>query len=86
LAALEQTDKAVALPNFSPTNDMALIVGSEIAGIEQSILNAAEIHLSIPMLGKKESFNVAVAAAVALYYLRWYNRKLNDRQNKNALI
>jgi tRNA G18 (ribose-2'-O)-methylase SpoU len=28
-------------------------------------------------LRAKESFNVAVATAVALYHLRWYNQKPN---------
>ena len=74
IAALEQTDQAVSLAKFKPTRDIALIVGSEIGGIKPKLLKEADIHLAIPMLGDKDSFNVAAAAAIALYHLRWYNR------------
>ena len=73
IAALEQTEKSVDLLKYKPVGDVALIVGSEIGGIKPKALKAADIHLAIPMLGRKESFNVAVATAVALYHLRWYN-------------
>ncbi|HLG91015.1 MAG TPA: TrmH family RNA methyltransferase [Candidatus Saccharimonadales bacterium] len=74
LVALEQTDQALRLPEFKAKGDIALIVGSEIGGISPDLLKAIDTHLVIPMLGGKESFNVSVASAVALYHLRW--RKL----------
>ncbi|MEX0881268.1 MAG: TrmH family RNA methyltransferase [Candidatus Saccharimonadales bacterium] len=72
LAALEQTGRALRLPEFKTKDDIALIVGSEIGGIKPDLLKAVDIHLAIPMLGGKESFNVSIASAVALYHLRWY--------------
>jgi 23S rRNA (guanosine2251-2'-O)-methyltransferase len=45
-----------------------------IAALEQTdvaSLKLAGIHLAIPMLGRKESFNVSAAAAMALYHLRY---------------
>lgn len=71
VVALEQTSKALAITDFETAGDVALIVGSEIGGIDQDLLNAADIQVVIPMLGEKESFNVAVAASVALYHLRY---------------
>lgn len=79
IAALEQTAAAVELPKFKTSKDTVLIVGSEVGGLEPEVLNIASVHLTIPMLGFKESFNVSVAAAVALYHLRWYNQKSNGR-------
>ena len=70
LAALEQTPSAVDLADFKPPLKIALIVGNEISGLEPELLGNIKTHLQIPMLGSKESFNVAVAAAIALYYLR----------------
>ncbi|MBI2009131.1 TrmH family RNA methyltransferase [Candidatus Saccharibacteria bacterium] len=69
IAALEQTEKATALNCYKPVKNAALIVGSEIGGLQKRILDRADRHLEIPMQGKKESFNVAVAAAIALYHL-----------------
>jgi tRNA G18 (ribose-2'-O)-methylase SpoU len=71
IAALEQTDRAVNLNGFIPPQKTALIVGNEIQGVDKSILDLAQVHLAIPMLGGKESFNVSVAGAMALYQLRY---------------
>lgn len=70
IIALEQHAQAVDLGAFKPRKDIALLVGSEIGGIDKKILSEADKILQIPMKGKKESFNVAVAAAIALYQLK----------------
>ena len=74
IVALEQTKQAINLSEFGTAKNLALIVGSEIGGLEPVVLEKADTQIEIPMLGNKESFNVAVAAAIALYHLRWYNR------------
>lgn len=71
IAALEQTKSASPLPSFLAGEKIALIVGREVEGIESEVLAAADIHLQIPMLGKKESLNVASTAAIALYQIRY---------------
>lgn len=71
ISALEQTDTAVSLHEFMPPPKIVLIVGNEIHGVDKSTLGAAGVHISIPMLGSKESFNVSVAGAIALYHLRY---------------
>jgi tRNA G18 (ribose-2'-O)-methylase SpoU len=71
IAALEQTASALDLNEFKPPPKIVLIVGNEIRGIDKDILDLAEVHLAIPMLGSKESFNVSVAGAMALYRLRY---------------
>jgi 23S rRNA (guanosine2251-2'-O)-methyltransferase len=68
IAALEQTPHAVPLTEFKPPDKLAMIVGREVEGIEPEILQAAGLAVVIPMSGKKESYNVAIAAAIALYH------------------
>jgi tRNA G18 (ribose-2'-O)-methylase SpoU len=72
LAALEQSASAVALPSFRPDSDIALLLGREVEGIEPALLEQTDIVLEIPMAGKKESFNVVQAAAMALYQCRFF--------------
>ena len=72
VAALEQTKKALPLPGFVPEGSISLIVGREVEGLEDEVLEHADIHLQIPMLGRKESLNVAAAAAAAMYQLRFF--------------
>ncbi len=72
LAALEQAAGATALPDFKPPTKLALIVGREVEGLEPEILALCDLALEIPMLGKKESFNVVQAAAMALFHCRYH--------------
>ena len=46
-----------------------LILGEEVNGIENSLYDIIDLFVEIPMRGQKESFNVSVAAGIALYGL-----------------
>ncbi len=70
LLALEQTSKALPLSRSEPAASVALVVGNEISGLEPSVLRKIKRHVQIPMSGRKESFNVAIAAALAIYHLK----------------
>ncbi len=48
----------------------ALIVGSEATGVAAELLDLCDLRLRIPMLGKVESLNAAVAAGILLYEFR----------------
>lgn len=73
LLALEQTSESIDMRKFKskdlPYKKLALVVGNELLGVEESFLNKAEAVLEIPQFGKKESLNVASATAIALYAL-----------------
>jgi 23S rRNA (guanosine2251-2'-O)-methyltransferase len=69
IAALEQAPGSIALPEYKAPDKLALIVGREVEGIEPEVLELCDIVLEIAMRGKKESFNVAQATAMALYHL-----------------
>lgn len=69
--ALEQTAGATSLVEFTAPAKLAMIVGREVEGLEPAILGLCDGAIEIPMLGKKESFNVVQAAAMALYHCRY---------------
>lgn len=71
IAALEQTPDSATLPDFEPPDKLAIIVGREVEGLETEVLEACDLALEIPMFGRKESFNVVQAAAMALYHCRF---------------
>ncbi|MEH7439829.1 RNA methyltransferase [Neobacillus drentensis] len=48
----------------------ALIVGNEGSGVGKDLLSTTTKNLFIPIYGKSESLNVAVATGVLLYYLK----------------
>lgn len=65
IAATEKSDKIYTSANFNVP--AAIILGSEENGISQSILNLSGTKLKIPVLGKIESLNVSVSAALMIY-------------------
>lgn len=71
IVALEQTPSSISLSKFEVPEKCALIVGREREGIETEVLALADKAVEIPMLGRKESFNVVQAAAMALYHCRF---------------
>ncbi|MFA6322272.1 MAG: RNA methyltransferase [Candidatus Buchananbacteria bacterium] len=77
IIVLETEKVSTSLPKFKPTFPMALVVGNEIEGVSPAILKLADEVVKIPMIGKKESLNVAVAASIALYHFRYPGRKLS---------
>lgn len=71
VVALEQSPEAITLHDFQPPKELALVLGNEVTGIEPSDLALVDNCLEIPMLGHKESHNVAAAGAMALHWLRF---------------
>ena len=49
------------------SDKVVLILGEEVHGINYSLYDIIDLFLEIPMKGKKESFNVSVAAGIAMY-------------------
>ena len=75
--ALEQSKRSVpyyAVSSLALTDArVAIVIGNEVKGLPRSILQAADRILEIPMMGKKESLNVAVAFGVLVFCLRFGN-------------
>lgn len=69
VVVVEQTTAGVAPENLVPIFPVCLVLGSEMAGISQEIIDMADAAIAIPMLGMANSINVATAAAIALYHL-----------------
>lgn len=76
ITALEQTATALPLQNHQSITPLVLVVGNEVNGLPEDLLSLIPLHLSIPMLGKKESYNVVQATAMALFQLRFHSRPL----------
>lgn len=67
IVGLEQSKKSINYKKLKPKFPLALIVGNEVRGIPQNILNKCDTIIEIPMRGKKESLNVSVATGIIIY-------------------
>jgi len=67
IIALEQSKNSQPYTEIKIKDNIALIVGNEINGIPKSILDKCDKVIHIPMKGKKESLNVAIALGICLF-------------------
>lgn len=74
LIALELHPQSISLNSFKKLfkkhKKIALIIGNETKGIHKRYLDLANKIIKIPMEGKKESLNVAVAFGIAAFWLK----------------
>ena len=47
--------------------DVAIVVGNEGQGVSNDVIEIADVVVTIPMFGKAESLNVAIASALLMY-------------------
>lgn len=68
-----ETDKLVLLngPLLKQklSDKVVLVLGEEVHGINDALRKMIDLFVEIPMKGQKESFNVSVAAGIAMYGL-----------------
>ena len=79
IVSLEQTTESIFLHNFKPSNGKkyAIILGNEVKGVDEEIINNSDICVEIPQSGTKHSFNVTVSAGIAIYSISLSLSNLN---------
>lgn len=66
--SVEQTDRSTPLNEFVPDYEKcAVILGNEVEGVSQEIIDISDAAIEIPQFGTKHSLNVSVAAGIVLY-------------------
>lgn len=70
--SIEQSNESENIKELKKYNssNIALIFGNEIDGVSAKVLDVSHKVFEIPMVGKKESLNVAVAFGIALYSIK----------------
>ncbi|MFA3782627.1 RNA methyltransferase [Melioribacteraceae bacterium 4301-Me] len=82
ICALELTDKSQLYYKLTKeVFPVCLIVGNEINGVSQDLLELCDFSIEIPQYGIKQSLNVAVAYGIAIFDLR---RIYDDNQNSTG--
>ncbi|MBP3254507.1 MAG: RNA methyltransferase [Bacteroidales bacterium] len=66
--ALEQTENSIPLQNFAVNRlPLALVLGNEVEGVSQDVIDACGGVIEIPQFGTKHSFNVSVSCGIVLW-------------------
>ncbi|MBN1949853.1 MAG: RNA methyltransferase [Bacteroidales bacterium] len=69
LICIEQAEGSIELQDFDPEEGgkYALIFGHEVRGVEQEVVDAADVCVEIPQFGTKHSLNISVCAGIAIW-------------------
>lgn len=67
--AIEQAEKTTFLNEvkIAPKEKHVLIFGNEVDGVQQELVDLADVVLEVPQFGTKHSLNVSVCAGVVLW-------------------
>ncbi len=80
--ALEQTEGSVMINDLKidPNKKYAIVLGNEVNGVGQDVVDACQGAIEIPQFGTKHSLNVSVAAGIIVY--KFAETYLCCKQNK----
>lgn len=67
--AVEQVEGSVLLPDLEldPSQRYAVVMGNEVKGVQQAVVDLADYALEIPQYGTKHSLNVSVTAGIVMW-------------------
>jgi tRNA G18 (ribose-2'-O)-methylase SpoU len=78
IIGIEQVENSISLPDYSPNKEkLALVLGNEVKGVQQSIIDICDSNIEIPQYGTKHSFNISVSAGIVLWDI---SNKLSKKQ------
>jgi tRNA G18 (ribose-2'-O)-methylase SpoU len=68
--SVEQAEHSTKLPQFQPEprKSYAIVMGNEVKGVHQEVIDASDGCLEIPQFGTKHSMNVSVTAGIVIYH------------------
>lgn len=69
--AVEQCEGSTLLQDFQrkPDERIAVVLGNEVKGVQQQVVDMCDGCLEIPQFGTKHSLNVSVTAGIVLWHL-----------------
>ncbi len=73
---LDKTNKSIPYSEYEFLKPICLVLGAEITGVSQELIDIGELSLHLPMNGINTSINVATATSVVLYDM--YNKIKNN--------
>lgn len=82
IAAIETGTDSLDLYDWRPRFPVCVLFGNEVEGLQPPLLQMAETRVRIPMLGQKNSLNVATAAGVVLYEILRKYRSTQSLSNR----
>jgi len=80
IIGVEQAENSVMLNNFviESNKKYAFVMGHEVKGVDQMVINKCDMVLEIPQFGTKHSFNISVTTGMVLWEAFKQYKSLTD--------
>ncbi len=71
IASIEQVENSILLQDFKVVENQkyAIVMGNEVKGVQQEVVNQSDFCIEIPQFGTKHSLNISVSCGVVLWDL-----------------
>ncbi len=71
ICSIEQVHDSVALQDFVVNNEQktAIVLGNEVKGVSQQVVDASDLCIEIPQQGTKHSLNISCCAAIVMWHV-----------------
>ena len=80
ICAIEQVHDSVSLERFNVGRGekVAIVLGNEVKGVAQEVVDASDVCVEIPQAGTKHSLNISCCAAIVMWQI--FQQKLLDNR------
>ncbi len=72
IVLLEQIEGSIYYQDFQPKGKVCLVVGNEVSGIADELIELCDTAVEIDMAGIKNSLNVSVAFGIVAYHIKYH--------------
>ncbi len=79
ICSIEQVHDSVSLEQFDVdrVGKVAIVLGNEVKGVAQEVVDASDLCVEIPQAGTKHSLNISCCAAIVMWHL--YQQIIDNR-------
>jgi len=71
IISVEQVENSIMLHDYQPIKNakIALVMGNEVNGVEQDVIDTSDLCIEIPQYGTKHSLNVSISAGLVIWHV-----------------
>lgn len=86
IAILEHTDNSIPYREVDFSFPMCIVLGNEVNGVQENIVQEADLAIEIPMFGAKQSLNVSVSFGIFIYEILFQYLKSVEKSNMKSFF
>lgn len=84
ICSVEQVHDSVSLERFAvtPGQKLAIVLGNEVRGVGQEVVDASDVCIEVPQHGTKHSLNISCCAAIVMWHV--FEHSVKDSETRKS--